>query len=105
MQRFGRPRASPHDRSFTPVARLRLLLRKNRPPKSPPAGRVFSGAIQMLRGTVVAAVRLLKGAWGDRRANVAVMTALLSPIIIGGLGIGSETAYWYATQREMQNAA
>ena len=41
----------------------------------------------------------------NKRGNVAVMFALMSPILIGGLGLGMETAYWYADQRGMQNAA
>jgi len=42
---------------------------------------------------------------GDQRANVAILFALLSPILVGGVGLGMETTLWYADQRNMQNAA
>ncbi|MEM7423681.1 MAG: pilus assembly protein TadG-related protein, partial [Pseudomonadota bacterium] len=36
--------------------------------------------------------------------TVATMTAILSPVLIGGMGLGSEAGYWYYAQRELQNA-
>jgi Flp pilus assembly protein TadG len=59
----------------------------------------------MIRFSINAAFRILRRLIGDRRASVAVMTALMSPMILGGLGMGTEIAYWYVSQREMQNAA
>jgi Flp pilus assembly protein TadG len=41
----------------------------------------------------------------NKRGNVAVMFALMAPVLIGGLGLGMESAYWYVDQRGMQNAA
>jgi hypothetical protein len=41
----------------------------------------------------------------DRSGNVAVVTALALPVLIGAAGLGVETSYWYLTQRSMQNAA
>lgn len=41
----------------------------------------------------------------DKRANFTMITALMAPVLIGGLGIGFETSNWYMTQRAMQNAA
>ena len=41
----------------------------------------------------------------DRSGNVAVMTALALPVLLGAAGLGVETSYWYVTQRAMQNAA
>jgi Flp pilus assembly protein TadG len=41
----------------------------------------------------------------NSRANVATLFALTAPILIGALGLGVETAYWYVDQRGMQNAA
>lgn len=38
-------------------------------------------------------------------ANVAMMFALMSPMLVGGLGMGMETTYWYVDQRTMQNAS
>jgi Flp pilus assembly protein TadG len=39
------------------------------------------------------------------RGNIAIMTGLLSPILIGGMGLAMESAYWYVDARGMQNAA
>ncbi len=41
----------------------------------------------------------------SRRGNIAIMTALLAPVIIGFFGAGAETGYWYVTQQSMQIAA
>ena len=41
----------------------------------------------------------------DRRANVAMMFALMAPVLVGGLGMGMESANWYVDQRQMQNAS
>jgi Flp pilus assembly protein TadG len=39
------------------------------------------------------------------RANIAIMFGLMAPMFIGGLGMGAETALWYADQRNTQNAS
>jgi hypothetical protein len=51
--------------------------------------------------------RLLElwSAFASERGNVAIITAIMLPVLIGGFGIGFETAGWYQTQRSMQNAA
>jgi hypothetical protein len=41
----------------------------------------------------------------DRRANISVVAALAMPVLVGSLGIGAETASWYASKRALQNAA
>lgn len=41
----------------------------------------------------------------DGRGNVAMMFAIMAPILIGGLGMGMESAYWYYDQRNLQNAS
>lgn len=41
----------------------------------------------------------------DRRANISIVAALAMPVLIGSLGIGAETASWYAGKRALQNAA
>jgi len=41
----------------------------------------------------------------DQRGNVAVLTALLLPALMGAMGIGFEISNWYVTKRSMQNAA
>ena len=38
-------------------------------------------------------------------ANVAIMFALMTPLLLGGLGVGAETTLWYVNQRNMQNAS
>lgn len=40
-----------------------------------------------------------------RAANVAIISALLMPVLVGFAGLGTETAYWYSRQRELQGAA
>jgi len=42
---------------------------------------------------------------GDRRGNIAILTALLMPVVIGGFGLGAEIGYWFYSTRAMQNAA
>src|SRR5579863_1197103 len=59
----------------------------------------------MLISVFAAALRKFRRAIVSTRGNVAVMTALLLPAIIGGFGLGAETSYWYVLQRGMQNAA
>jgi Flp pilus assembly protein TadG len=34
----------------------------------------------------------------------AVVAAILFPVVIGGLGLGAETGYWYLSQRKLQHA-
>jgi putative Flp pilus-assembly TadE/G-like protein len=41
----------------------------------------------------------------DQRGTIATFTALLMPIVIGGLGLGAEASFWYFTQRKLQNSA
>jgi Flp pilus assembly protein TadG len=64
------------------------------------------------RGTVRAITRLLQTVKaqarrfaGDRRGNVAIISALALPALMGTFGLGTEVASWYANQRAMQNAA
>lgn len=55
----------------------------------------------------IARSRLLRlGAFPRHEAGtVAVLAAILFPIMIGGMGLGAETGYWYLTQRKLQHAA
>lgn len=41
----------------------------------------------------------------DSRANIAVTFALLLPVLVGGLALGTETTLWYVDQRDLQNAS
>jgi Flp pilus assembly protein TadG len=35
--------------------------------------------------------------------SAAVMAAILFPVVVGGLGLGAETGYWYLSQRKLQH--
>lgn len=37
--------------------------------------------------------------------TTAIMAAIMFPVVIGGLGLGAETGYWYMTQRKLQHVA
>jgi Flp pilus assembly protein TadG len=41
----------------------------------------------------------------DRGGNIAILTALILPVLLGACGLGSEVAYWFYSVRAMQNAA
>src|SRR5262245_6642814 len=41
----------------------------------------------------------------DRRGNIAILSALILPVLLGSLALGFEGAYWYQQQRSAQNAA
>lgn len=58
-----------------------------------------------MRGLIRRGVRALLPWLARENGNIAVITAIMLPVIIGGAGIGFETAGWYQTQRAMQNAA
>lgn len=42
---------------------------------------------------------------GDTRGNVAIVTALAMPALVGMMGLGSEVGFWYYRQQVMQSAA
>jgi Flp pilus assembly protein TadG len=42
---------------------------------------------------------------GNRRGNVAIIFAMSMPLVVGGLGFGVETGYWYYQQLRLQQAA
>jgi hypothetical protein len=37
--------------------------------------------------------------------STAVIAAILFPVVVGGLGLGAETGYWYLSQRKLQHIA
>jgi Flp pilus assembly protein TadG len=41
----------------------------------------------------------------SRRGNVAIITALVAPVIVGFCGVGAEAGYWYFRQADLQAAA
>src|ERR1043165_6490957 len=49
-------------------------------------------------------VRLLAQFHRNERGNYLVMTALLSPVLIGVVGLGSDYGLWNYTHQKMQSA-
>ncbi len=41
----------------------------------------------------------------DERGTVAVIAAITFPVVVGAMGLGAETGYWYLKQRKLQHAA
>ncbi|MCO5965397.1 pilus assembly protein TadG-related protein [Sinorhizobium meliloti] len=41
----------------------------------------------------------------DERGTVAVIAAITLPVLVGAMGLGAETGYWYLEQRKLQHAA
>lgn len=41
----------------------------------------------------------------DTQGSVVVLTALMAPVMIGGVGLGVETGHWYQKQRHLQHLA
>lgn len=63
---------------------------------------------QIRKAAISTARRVAGRALGFRRntvGGVAATVAILSPALIGSIGLGGEAGYWYLTQRKMQNAA
>ena len=50
-------------------------------------------------------IHALVSIYPDQRGTVAVMTGLLLPVLLGGLGLGFEISNWYLNSRWMLNAA
>jgi Flp pilus assembly protein TadG len=48
---------------------------------------------------------VLSRCYRSRRGNVAVISALALPCIVGFCGLGADTGYWYYRQRVLQGAA
>jgi len=49
--------------------------------------------------------RRLGGVLRDNSGAAAVVMALTLPVVVGGLGLGTEVGYWYFNQRKVQSAA
>jgi Flp pilus assembly protein TadG len=65
----------------------------------------MAGFTEFLAQAVQTCARNFARLKADKRANVAMMFGLMLPVLVGGLGMGMESAYWYVDQRQMQNAA
>ena len=50
-------------------------------------------------------LRTLRRFAHDTSGSTVTLVAVLSPVLIGGMGLGAETSYWYFTQRALQHAA
>lgn len=62
----------------------------------------FSAAMgSMYRQFLLGSHRLLR----EETGAAVVVAAILFPVVIGGMGLGVETGYWYLTQRKVQHAA
>lgn len=49
--------------------------------------------------------RALSHLKGDDKGNVAIVSAFLLPLVVGGAGLSVETSYWYFKNLELQGAA
>lgn len=49
--------------------------------------------------------RLLARLATDKRGNIAIITGLAMPALVGFCGLAGETVYWYFRERDMQGAA
>jgi len=67
----------------------------------PPASRVLSQIIATARLTIVQ----LRSIVGDTEGSTAVLVGVLLPVMIGAMGLGAETGYWFLLQRELQHTA
>jgi len=68
----------------------------------------MEGQERMSRHTRTArdrAISFLRGLRRNERGSAAVAMAIASPVLIGAMGLGAETGYWYLTQRKLQHAA
>jgi Flp pilus assembly protein TadG len=50
-------------------------------------------------------LKRLRAFGAEQGGAVAIMAALLMPVLVLGMGLGAETGYQYMTQRNLQNAA
>ena len=41
----------------------------------------------------------------DERGNIAIMGAIILPVMVGAMGLGAEMSYRYFQQRKIHNAA
>ena len=64
-----------------------------------------SGPCAMTRALRAECSQRLAAFGCDGSGSVAIMTALLMPVLVLGMGLGAETGYTYMTQRNLQHAA
>jgi hypothetical protein len=61
--------------------------------------------LQFARAALPRASRRARSLLPNESGATAIMAAMLFPIVVGGMGLGAETGYWYLTQRKLQHAA
>jgi len=61
--------------------------------------------MQKRGGRIRALGRGISRFWRDRRGNYAIITALLSPVLIGSAGLATEGGLWVYVHRTLQGAA
>ncbi len=61
-----------------------------------------SAALERLRRFIPSRLRAVAA---DNRGNVAILFAFCTPLVVGGLGFGVESGYWYHQQLKLQQAA
>lgn len=66
---------------------------------------MVDGMFKVGRMATRSAVTRLKNFRVNTVGGVTAMVALMSPVLIGAMGLGGEAGYWYLTQRKVQNAA
>ncbi len=66
-------------------------------------GRMLEPAVAA--GAPAAAPGVMRRMSKNTSGSVIVLAAILFPIILGGIGLGVETSFWYMTQRKLQHAA
>src|SRR3974377_1316172 len=61
--------------------------------------------LSLSRNSLAKTVHALGGLRTDQRGNIAVMMALMLPVLCGFMGLGFEVTDWYLQTRGLQNAA
>ena len=64
--------------------------------------RTSKARVRFLTRRILARARDFRA---DKSGSTAVIAAIVFPIVVGGMGLGAETGYWYLSQRKLQHAA
>ncbi|NJO33206.1 MAG: hypothetical protein HC869_08710 [Rhodospirillales bacterium] len=76
-----------------------------KPTASGPATRIAPSIPQIATAGCATSGSLLRRISRDERGATAIMTALVSVILIGFVGLGTEVGMWYSERRAMQTAS
>ena len=66
---------------------------------------LFSSALRGCHAALAPIRRNLRDLYTDTAGAAVVLMALMFPVVIGGMGLGAETGFWYMLQRALQLAA